>query len=722
MSGTDTRTPPIELSIGGMTCASCAVRVAKKLNKLDGVEADVNYATEKATVRADPSVDPATLIGAVESAGYTASLQRPADEGSGPTAEQRELLRHLVVALALAVPVVAISMIGALHFTGWRWWVLALAAPVVSWAAWPFHRATLINARHGATTMDTLVSIGVATAYLWSAWSVLTDRADIYLEVAATVTVFLLLGRYLEARARSRSGAALRDLLNQGATEVSLLRDNIEQRVPVGQLVRGDKFVVRPGERIATDGTIVVGRSAVDASLLTGESIPAEVGVGDAVGGATVNLSGRIVVEATRVGADTQLAQIGRLVEQAQSGKAAVQRLADRVSGIFVPIVLVLAVATLLGWLATGHTADRAITAAVAVLIIACPCALGLATPTALLVGTGRGAQLGILIKGPQVLESSRRIDTILLDKTGTLTTGDIEVLDVIPADGVPALTLLRRAGSVEHASNHPIAHAIARLAARDAGPLLDVAEFQDTGGLGVSGVVDGVAVVIGRRGWLQDDWASVVPQRLTLAAEQAERAGRTPVFVGWDGRVAGVIVVADTVRSSSARAVAELKALGLNPILLTGDNQAAARAVASELGIDTVIAEVLPTGKADVVARLRAEGHRVAMLGDGVNDAAALAAADLGLAVGGGSDIAVEAADLTLMRADPCAAATAIRLSRATLNTIRANLFWAFAYNVAALPLAALGLLNPMIAGGAMAFSSVFVVGNSLRLRRFGR
>jgi Cu+-exporting ATPase len=571
--------------------------------------------------------------------------------------------------------------------------------------------------------MDTLVSLGIATAYLWSVWAIVAGGRELYLEVAAVLTVFILLGRYFEAKARHSSGQALRALLDLGAKDVAIMRDGVEQRLPIDQLRVGDHFIVRPGEKIATDGTIAIGHSSVDTSLLTGESVPVEVSVGDEVTGATINSTGRIVVQATRVGADTQLAQIGRLVEAAQSGKAAVQRLADRVSTIFVPIVIALALLTFLGWLSSGHSADNAMTAAVAVLIIACPCALGLATPTALLVGTGRGAQLGILINGPQVLESTERLDTIVLDKTGTVTTGTMQLRQVIPANGMSATELLRLAGSVEHASAHPIATAIAR-AAELQGDLSAVTDFQDTGGLGVTGIVEDRAVVIGRRSWLAEQWALHPSGELVAAAEQAETQGRTAVWIAWDGEIRGLAVVSDTVRPSSAEAVERLRALGLRPVLLTGDNTAAAHAVAAEIGLgsseDDVIAEVLPADKAAVVAGLIARGQRVAMVGDGVNDAAALAGADLGLAMGGGSDVAVQAADLTLVRADLLAAVDAIRLSRATLRTIKTNLFWAFAYNVAAIPLAASGLLNPMIAAAAMALSSVFVVSNSLRLRRF--
>ncbi|MBB5890268.1 heavy metal translocating P-type ATPase [Kutzneria kofuensis] len=717
----------VELSIGGMTCASCAARIERKLNKVDGVTATVNYATEKAKVSFPDAVAPADLVQVVEAAGYTAELPKPdEDEPEDPTAALRQ---RLIVSAVLAVPVILLSMIPLLQFTNWQWVALALATPVVVWGALPFHRAAWTNLRHGAATMDTLISMGVGAAYLWSLYALFLGDAtmamsgmpgtDIYLEVAAGVTVFILAGRYFEARSKRRSGAALRALLELGAKDVAVLRDGQERRIPLGELKVGDEFVVRPGEKIATDGVIAEGSSAVDMSMLTGESMPVEVRRGDAVVGATVNAGGRLVVRATRVGADTQLAQMARLVEEAQNGKAAVQRLADRVSGVFVPVVIVLALGTLVAWLATGHAAEAAFTAAVAVLIIACPCALGLATPTALLVGTGRGAQLGILIKGPEVLESTRRVDTVVLDKTGTVTEGRMSLVDVHVADGVDAAEALRLAGALEHASEHPIAKAIAAGAADRVGELPAVDDFRNEEGLGVQGLVDGKAVLVGRDRLLAQ-WGLSLDDSLTAAKQAAERAGRTAVAVAWDGSARAVLVVADTVKPTSAEAVAGLKSLGLKPILLTGDNADAARAVAAEVGIDDVIAEVLPADKVDVVGRLQAEGRVVAMVGDGVNDAAALARADLGLAMGTGTDVAIEASDLTLVRGDLRAAVDAIRLSRKTLGTIKGNLFWAFAYNVAALPLAALGLLNPMVAGAAMAFSSVFVVSNSLRLRRF--
>ncbi|MCU1485313.1 MAG: copper-translocating P-type ATPase [Actinomycetia bacterium] len=717
----------IELEIGGMTCSSCAARIEKKLNRLDGVEATVNYATEHATVTAEPGVTVDQLVATVESAGYSA---RPAhhghDHGPDDEASIAALRRRVLVATALAIPVVALSMLDPLRFRGWQWVALVLATPVVTWAAWPFHTATWTNLRHGATTMDTLISMGVLAAYGWSLWALVLGNAgeldmkmgeadELYLEVAAAVTVFLLAGKWAEARARRSSGAALRALLELGARDVAVLRDGVEARIPVDQLVVGDRFVVRPGEKIATDGEVVEGTSAVDASLLTGESVPVEVGPGDPVTGATVNAGGRLVVRATRVGSDTKLAQIARLVTEAQSGKAPVQRLADRVSAVFVPTVIVLAAATLVAWLATGHPAKDAFTAAVAVLIIACPCALGLATPTALLVGTGRGAQLGILIKGPEVLESTRRVDTIVLDKTGTVTTGRMALVDVTLSESTAGdrAEVLRIAGALEDASEHPIARAIAEAARAEVGALPPVESFANRAGLGVEGVVEGHAVVAGRP-------RLVPPGELAPAVDAAESAGRTAVVVAWDGEPRAVLVVADTVKPTSVEAVRELRALGLHPVLLTGDNERAARAVAAEVGIDDVVAEVLPEDKVDVVRRLQAEGKVVAMVGDGVNDAAALAQADLGLAMGTGTDVAIEASDLTLVRGDLTSAADAIRLSRRTLATIKGNLFWAFAYNVAAIPLAALGLLNPMIAGAAMAGSSVFVVTNSLRLRRF--
>ncbi|MEU6034089.1 heavy metal translocating P-type ATPase [Actinomadura sp. NPDC047616] len=736
----------IELAIGGMTCASCAARIERKLNKMDGVTATVNFATEKATVQAPEGVTPEELIATVEKAGYTATLPRPPrDETSGDGEDEadrelRPLRQRLITSLVLAVPVIAMAMVPALQFEYWQWMSLTLAAPVVVYGGWPFHRAAWTNLRHGAATMDTLVSLGTLAAFGWSLWALFfgsagepgmrhgfefamtrsDGSANIYLEAAAGVTAFLLAGRYFEARSKRRAGAALRALLELGAKEVSVVRENgREERIPVEDLAVGDAFVVRPGEKIATDGVVAEGSSAVDASMLTGESVPVEVGPGDAVVGATVNAGGRLLVRATRIGADTQLAQMARLVEEAQTGKAAVQRLADRISGVFVPIVIALAAATLGFWLGAGAETAAAFTAAVAVLIIACPCALGLATPTALMVGTGRGAQLGILIKGPEVLESTRRIDTVVLDKTGTVTTGTMALMDVHTADGVEADEALRLAGALEHASEHPIARAIAAGAAERVGTLPSVEDFANIEGLGVQGMVDGHAVLVGRPQLLAE-WSQHLTPELQEAMMAAQAQGHTAVAVGWDGRARAVITVADQVKPTSAEAVARLRALGLRPVLLTGDNETVARTVAGQVGIEEVIAEVLPADKVAVVKRLQGEGRTVAMVGDGVNDAAALAQADLGLAMGTGTDVAIEASDLTLVRGDLRAAADAIALSRRTLRTIKGNLFWAFAYNVAALPLAAAGLLTPMIAGAAMAFSSVFVVTNSLRLRRF--
>ncbi|GAA1754093.1 heavy metal translocating P-type ATPase [Streptomonospora arabica] len=737
----------IELAIGGMTCASCANRVEKKLNKLDGVTAEVNYATEKARVTYADGVSADDLVAQVEKAGYTATPPPPPDaercadsaaaEG-GPDDPLRSLRTRTAVSLLLSAPVIAMAMVPALQFTYWQWASLTLAAPVVVWGALPFHRAAAKNLRLGQATMDTLVSMGTLAAFGWSlyalflgtagepgtmhAFSLTVERGggagNIYLEVAAGVTSFILLGRYFEARSKRRAGAALRALLELGAKDVAVVRGGREERVPVDRLAVGDVFAVRPGEKFAADGEVQEGTSAVDRSMLTGESVPEEVGPGSPVAGATANVGGRLLVRATRVGSDTQLAQMARLVEDAQSGKAEVQRLADRVSGVFVPVVIALAAATLGFWLSTGGAAE-AFTAAVAVLIIACPCALGLATPTALLVGTGRGAQLGILIKGPEVLETTRRIDTVVLDKTGTVTTGRMALAGVAAAGGVDEAEALRLAGAVEDASEHPIGRAIAAGAVQRAGGLPGVDGFAAIGGRGVEGVVEGRRVLVGRPALLAERGMEL-PQELERAVERDREQGRTAVAVGWDGAARAVLAVSDTLKPTSKEAVARLRALGLRPVLLTGDTSGVAEAVAAEVGIGEVVAEVLPEDKVAVVRRLQEQGGTVAMVGDGVNDAAALAQADLGLAMGTGTDVAIEAGDLTLVRGDLRVAADAIRLSRRTLATIRGNLFWAFGYNVLALPLAAAGLLNPMIAGGAMALSSVFVVSNSLRLRTF--
>ncbi|OZC42557.1 copper-translocating P-type ATPase [Rhodococcus sp. WWJCD1] len=736
----------VELDIGGMTCASCANRIEKKLNKLDGVTATVNYATEKARVDYVGDVSTEDLVATVEQAGYTATVPAPAASSTDPDAAgpaeidpTASLRQRLLISLVLSVPVIAMAMVPALQFTNWQWLSLTLAAPVVVWGAWPFHKAAFTNLRHATSTMDTLISMGTIAALGWSLYALFWGTAgtagmthpfeltisrsdgagNIYLEAAAGVTTFILAGRYFEARSKRRAGAALRALLELGAKEVSVLREGVEQRIPTDQLIVGDEFVVRPGEKIATDGVVADGSSAVDNSMLTGESVPVEVGPDDLVVGATVNVGGRIVVRATRIGSDTQLAQMAKLVEDAQTGKAQAQRLADKISGVFVPIVIALAAATLGFWIGTGGGIAAAFTAAVAVLIIACPCALGLATPTALMVGTGRGAQLGILIKGPEVLESTRRVDTVVLDKTGTVTTGKMTLLDVITADGEDTAQVLRLAGALEDSSEHPIAQAIAKGAREKVGALPPVEQFINIEGLGVQGIVDDHAMIVGRARLLADR-AQQLPDELASAMRAAESEGKTAVAVGWDGRARGVLVVADAVKPTSAEAIEQLRGLGLTPIMLTGDNAAAARAIADQVGIHEVIAEVLPADKVDVVKRLQEQGKVVAMVGDGVNDAAALAQADLGLAMGTGTDVAIEASDLTLVRGDLRAAADAIRLSRRTLGTIKGNLFWAFAYNVAALPLAAAGLLNPMLAGAAMAFSSVFVVSNSLRLRRF--
>ncbi|MET8420827.1 heavy metal translocating P-type ATPase [Streptomyces sp. NPDC005134] len=779
-----------ELAIGGMTCASCAARIEKKLNRMDGVTATVNYATEKARVEFGAGTRLDDVIATVEKTGYTAQpLQRPAPtpptspvppatertapahdtnpteravgeaadtedtvdatpparpadtEDTGAADALAALRQRLVVSAVLAAPVVLLAMVPAFQFDNWQWLSLTLAAPVVVWGGLPFHRASWTNLRHGAATMDTLVSIGTLAAFGWSLWALFfgdagmtgmrhgfdftVSRAEgsstIYLEVAAGVITFILLGRYLEAKSKRKAGSALRALMHLGAKDVSVLQGGTEVRIPVDRLTVGDRFVVRPGEKIATDGAVTEGASAVDASMLTGESVPVDVNVGDAVTGATVNVSGRLVVRATRVGADTQLARMARLVEDAQSGKAEVQRLADRISAVFVPVVLLIALVTLVVWLLLTDDVTASFTAAVAVLIIACPCALGLATPTALMVGTGRGAQLGILIKGPEVLETTRRIDTIVLDKTGTVTTGRMTLLDIhVATDTTDKAQLLRLAGALEHASEHPIAQAVAAGARERTGAALPaVQDFANVPGLGVRGTVDGHQVLVGRPKLLTDAGIGV-PEALSAALADAAARGRTAIAVAWDGEARGVLGVADAIKDSSAAAVADLRALGLRPVLLTGDNRAVADTVARAVSIDEVYAEVLPEDKVNVIERLQAEGRSVAMVGDGVNDAAALATADLGLAMGTGTDAAIEASDLTLVRGDLKVAADAIRLSRRTLATIKGNLFWAFGYNVVALPLAAFGLLNPMIAGAAMAFSSVFVVTNSLRLRSF--
>ena len=732
----------VNLEIGGMTCASCATRIERKLNRIAGVSATVNYATEKARVQST-GVDTAALIAAVEAAGYTAALPVPivieADVAPPFDAETTQLRRRLVISASLALPVVLLSMIPALQFTNWQWLALSLAAPVVVWGALPFHRVALLNARHGSASMDSLVSVGVIAAFAWSLYALFFGTAgepgmhmtfqlvgnrsgasETYLEVASAVTVFILAGRYIEARAKRESGAALQALLRLGAKDATLLRGGVESRVAVESLAPGDSFVVRPGEKIATDGLVTDGASAVDRSMITGESVPVDVSVGDRVVGATVNVGGRLVVEVTRVGADTELARIGRLVEEAQSGKAKAQRLADRVSAIFVPVVFVLSAIAFVGWLLAGGSVEAAFTAAVATLIIACPCALGLATPTALLVGTGRGSQLGIIIRGPQVLEQTRTVDTIVLDKTGTITTGTMAVVSVEPLGAASRGELLSAAASVESGSEHPVARAIVALAAAEGIPTREAASFSAEAGQGVQAVVDGRLTLAGRASWLANSWSIALSPAASAAVKSGEDVAATVIAVAWDGELRGIITVRDAVKPTSAEAIARFRTLGLRPVLLTGDNAGSARSVAAEVGIDEVHAGVTPQGKLDLIHALQADGRVVAMVGDGVNDSAALAAADLGIAMGGGTDAAIAASDLTVVSGDLLVVADAVRLARRTLGTIKGNLFWAFAYNVAAIPIAMLGLLNPLVAGAAMAFSSVFVVTNSLRLRRF--
>ncbi|WP_246837246.1 cation-translocating P-type ATPase [Salinibacterium sp. UTAS2018] len=744
----------VELDITGMTCASCAGRIERKLNKLPGVEATVNYATEKARVRAPEGTDTEQFLETVKAAGYSAVIPTPVyerDEADGSDTGSNsakssdddwasQLLRRLQISTALAVPVVLMSMIPALQFTYWQWLALTLTAPVVVWGAWPFHRAAATNARHGAATMDTLISLGITAAFGWSLYALFFGGAgepgmhmtmtffgtphggasEIYLEVAAAVTVFILLGKYIEARASRESGAALRALLELGAKDATVLHGSNEQRVAVSSLVVGDRVVVRPGEKIASDGLVIEGNSAVDASMLTGESVPVEVGPDDRVTGATLNVGGRLVIEITRVGRDTELARLGRMVEDAQTGKADIQRLADRVSAIFVPVVLVLAVVAFVGWMIAGGPIELAFTAAVTTLVIACPCALGLATPTALLVGTGRGSQLGILISGPQVLEQTRSVDTIVLDKTGTVTTGEMRLSSIEVLAGENEELVLARAAAVEAGSEHPVGRAVVAAAEDRALELPAVTDFAAHAGTGVQATIDGTVVFVGKPSWLTADHKQTVSDAALTLVEKAEAAGSTAMVIAWAGHARGVLVVGDTVKASSADAIAEFVRLGLRPVLLTGDNAGAAASVAGVVGITDVHAGITPQGKLDVIRQLQAEGRVVAMVGDGVNDSAALAAADLGIAMGGGTDAAIAASDITVVSGDLMVVADAVRLAKRTLGIIRGNLFWAFAYNVAALPIAMLGLLNPLIAGAAMAFSSVFVVTNSLRLRSF--
>jgi len=735
-------TREIELSIDGMSCAACAVRIEKKLNKIGDVSATVNYATATARVTAPSAMPVQALTTVIEAAGYSArDASEAADDGQAAERDTAYLRRRLILALVFFVPLTDLSLLLSLvpadRFPGWQWALIACAAPVALWAAWPFHRAALANARHGAATMDTLVSLGIIAACGWSVYAMFAlDRGTdgesvlrqlmhgsgggIYLEVAASVTTFLLAGRLYEARARRTAGAAMRELADAGARDVCLLEtDGTERQIPAGHLRPGDMFVVRPGETIAADGEVLFGQTAVDRSMMTGESVPAEAAEGDTVVGGTIVLTGRLVVRALKVGPDTQLAQLIRLVERAQAEKAAIQRLADRICGVFVPVVLSFSVLTLAGWLLAGSPAGHAVSAALAVLIIACPCALGLATPAALVAASGRGAQLGIFIKGYQALESSRSVDTVVLDKTGTVTTGRMSLTGVQTIAGTERTELLRYAGGVEQASEHAVAAAISAAAQAEAGPLPQADRFTALPGLGARGVVDGHEVVVGR-GALLTERGMEIPPGLDRVCRDWEQAGRTTVLIGWDGTVRGAVAVADTVKPSAAAAVAELRGLGLHPVLLTGDNEATARAVAAAIGIDEVIAGTLPVGKAAVIAGLQAQGRSVAMVGDGVNDAPALAEARLGLALGSGTDVAMSAADLILLRDDLQVVADAIRLARGTFRTIRRNLAWAFGYNLAALPLAALGLLNPLVASAAMTLSSVFVVWNSLRLGRF--